>query len=194
MAGVVAAGMLWWIGRHTVEPIELKANGLILRHGDCRVALPVVEKRKLHLRADVAEIERRYLTFPDGEEVIDERIELPENVHFSKALNGTLETLFGADKIETVADNGRVAVYRCIKDHEKAFLVAALYRGRADLHLLYPLSEMLAELIRTCLMEGKRPKEPIIMNQTLQREPVALPETRWNEREIILQNLFEKEM
>ncbi len=168
MGGVVALGMLWWASRQSVEPVSLSAKGLVFRHDKCVWGVPVTSLRQEHLTADVLEIDRTSATLPDGEEIVQERVTMAPNYRFDKPADALVAALFHLQKPRTLWDNGRVLAVAGTLTDGREVRILAVYKGKADLTLLYPVPTGLFESLTTCLLKGDKPEGATVVNRVVE--------------------------
>ncbi len=192
---MVAVGALWWLNRHTPEMIGVTEKGLVLRHGACKTGLPATRIRYESLKADVLDIDRTLLTMPDGSVVVDERIHMPENDTFGKAVDAIVQAVFHLESLETVGDNGKAALYEGTTKEGRTFGIVAVYKGKADLELLYPLGSDLMKIVSECLLKGRKSEGPTIVNRVVESKRSGLPLlSDWNEKLFTLGIIVNKDM
>ncbi len=186
--------ILWRLSARTVAPIAFNERGMVLRGGPCTEAIPMRKLDRRHLTADVLDIERTFATMYDGSTIVDERISMPENYRFDKPLNELLGEIFHLDRVKSVADNGKAAIYEGVTKEGGSLRILAIYKGRYDLELLYPLRDGFYETVRRCLIEGKKRSGPDIVTRVVEEKEKKMPLSEWDEKLFQLGILVNKDM
>ena len=165
---------------------------MILRNGDCTAAIPIKRMQNERLRADALDIERTFATLYTGQIVVDEKITMPANYRFDKAIGAVVGEVFDLDAPKAVAENGKMALFEGERDG-RPFRVLAIFRGKYDLQLLYPIPDGLDKRIVACLIEGKKEKEPVVVNR-LEGDDARPPLSHWDEKLFTLGYIVNKDM
>ena|GEM_PF-2462953 len=190
----LAVLILWRLSSKSVPPISFNDRAMVLRQGRCTLALPLMRMEKRNLVADALTIDRTFATLYDGGTVVDERIAMPAHYTFGKALSGVISMIFDAQSIEKAAENGKMVLYRIETKDARRFDVLAVFRGKSDLELLYPLNDSLARTIQNCLIGGKKSEGPVVVNRVVEKNDAKLPLTRWSEKLFELDAIINKDM
>ena len=190
----VAAGViLWRLNSRVPAPVTVTEKGMVLRNGPCRETVPVGSVKFEHRTADVLDIRRAVMTLFDGSRLVDEKIDLPPQYHIDTPIHNLLAELFHRKAFKSVADNGKAALFEA-DDGETPLRVLAIYKGKHDLEMLYPLKEGLVETLTRCLIEGKKKEGPDIVNNIVEKETIPIPEPDWNEKLFTLEYIVNKDM
>ena len=186
--------ILWRLGSKSVPPISFNEKAMVLRNGKCVLALPLMRMEKRSLTADVLTIERTFATLYDGGTVVDERVTMPARHTFGKALSAVVSAIFGARSIEKRAENESMVLYALETEKGRRFDLLAVFKGKSDLELLYPLDDSLSQTVQSCLIEGKRPEGPVVVNRTVTAQSGEIPLADWNEKLFELDIVVNKDM
>lgn len=191
---VIALFILWRLSSRTVAPISFTEAGMLLQNGACRLHLPLKKIERESFTADVLSIERTIATFPNGYRVVDEKISMPENYTFGKALSAVVKAVFGLDDLQRVVENRKMVLFEGMGKNGEKLRILAVFKGKKDLELLYPLNDSFFLTIKRCLIEKREPKEPTVVNHVVGKEPQELPLTRWSQELFDLDILINKDM
>ena len=165
-----------------------------LQNGACRLYLPVKKLREEHMSADVLSISRTIATFPNGYRVVDEKITMPENYTFGKGISAVVQDIFGLTDLRSVDESGKMAIFEGKRADGGDFRVLAVFKGKYDLELLYPLNDTFYMTVKHCLIEKKAQKGATILNHTVSDDETPLPLSRWNQKLFDLDILVNKDM
>lgn len=155
--------------------------------------LPLKRVDRESFTADVLTIRREIVTFPNGYRVVDEKVSMPENYAFGKALSAVVRAVFGLKDVETLDENGKMAIFEGKRDGQ-VFRVLAVFKGKADLELLYPLNESFFLTIKRCLIDKSESEDPTVVNHVVDSDGAGLPLSRWDQNLFDLEILINKDM
>ena len=186
--------ILWRLNSRTPMPISFSEKGMILKYGQCREAIPMLHIERKEQSADTLTITRTYATLFDGDDLIDERITMPENYRFDKPLNELIAMIFHLESVKTLDDNGKAAILEGLLPDGERLRVLAIYKGKYDLELLYPLYSGLYDTLKRCLIEGKPKSGPDIINRVATQKSEKRIVSDWSEKLFTLDYIVNKDM
>jgi hypothetical protein len=190
----LAVLILWRLSSRTPPAVSFTEEAMVLRSGRCTLAIPMRRIETRHLVADALSIDRTFATLYNGYTLVDEKITMPSNYTFGKALEAVVSEVFHLQNLETLAQNGKMVLYEGRSENGKPMKVLAIFKGRADLELLYPIRDSFESMIRSCLIEGKKQKGPVVVNNVVEKEENGVPLSDWNENLFTLGILVNKDM
>ncbi|NPA28821.1 MAG: hypothetical protein GXO33_01390 [Epsilonproteobacteria bacterium] len=195
---LAAAAMLvlWRLASKTPPAISFDKQGMVLRNGTCQTLIPVKRLERQDTQADVVSISRHFATLYDGEVVVDEKITLPANNYFDKAVEAVVAEVFDLKNQKTTAQNGKMALFEGERDGEP-FAVLAIFKGKSDLELLYPLPNGLKGQVVDCLIEKKRAKEATVVNRVVEEGGASSTRPKlshWDDKLFSLGYIVNKDM
>jgi hypothetical protein len=190
----VAVVILWRLSSRSVPPVSFDETGMRLQSGDCRLHLPLKQMKSESFTADVLTIDRTIATLPNGYRLVDEKISMPENYTFGKALSALVEAVFGLKGVHTLLQNDKMVLFEERDPGERPFRVLAIYKGKHDLELLYPLNDSLVSTIGKCLIGKRKAEGPTILNHLAESDESPLPLSRWDQNLFDLDILVNKDM
>ncbi|WP_201353063.1 hypothetical protein [Hydrogenimonas urashimensis] len=191
----IAVIVLWRLSLKTPAAISFTQRGMLLQNGECRLHLPMEKIESENFQADALLVERTVATFPNGYRVVDEKVSMPENYTFGKAVSAMVRAVFGMKHLESVAENRKMVVYEGVLQDGRTMKVLAVFKGKKDLELLYPLNESFFLTIKRCLIDGKAAKEPTIVNHVIdESEDSLIPYAKWDQKLFDLDILINKDM
>jgi hypothetical protein len=190
----LAVMILWRLSSRTPPVVSFTEEAMVLRSGRCTLAIPMQRIEIRHLTADALAIDRTVATFFNGYRLVDEKVTMPANYTFGKAYNGVVAALFHLTKVEAVAQNGKMVLYRGVTEEGTPLKVLVIFKGKADLELLYPINDTFEEVVLSCLIKGEKKSGPDIVNRVVTPQNETLPFADWNENLFTLDILVDKDM
>ncbi len=186
-------GLLWYLNRHTVSTISFNDKKLIIQNGRCHLMWPLKNFYNEHFTADVLTIERTIATLENGDRIVDERVTMPANNTFGMAVSAVISHIFKLRHIETIERNLKMELFKATTPSDETFYILAIFKGKSDPEMLYPLSDKLIASLQRCLF-GKD-----ITLQPTDRENDAgqlsmLPLSEWNQKLFELDIIVNKDM
>ena len=178
----------------TPLPVSFNEKGMILKNGECREAIPMRRIERRELTADGLSITRTFATLYDGGELIDERVTMAENYRFDKPLNELIAMIFHLKNVKTLDDNGKAAILEGLLPDGRTLRLLAIYKGKFDLELLYPLQSGLYDTIKRCLIQGKPKTGPDIINRVVMSKTKKRILSDWNDKLFTLDYIVNKDM
>ncbi len=187
--------ILWRLNSRTPMPVSFSEKGMILKYGQCREAIPMLHIERKEQSADTLTIIRTYATLFDGDELIDERITMPNHYRFDKPLNELIAMVFHLKNVKILDDNGKAAILEGLLPDGERWRVLAIYKGKYDLELLYPLpGGGLYDTLKRCLIEGKPKTGPDIINRVVTQKSKKRILSDWSEKLFTLDYIVNKDM
>ena len=175
-------------------PVSFNEKGMILKNGQCREAIAMRKIERRELTADALSIMRTFATLFDGAKLIDERVTMPENYRFDKSLDQIIAMIFHLKRVKILDDNGKAAILEGELSDGRDFRVLAIYKGKFDLELLYPLESGLYDIMKRCMIDGKSKSGPDIVNHVFGDEKEKPIVSDWNEKLFSLEYIVNKDM
>ncbi len=183
----IAVFLLWRLNSTKKPPFSFSAGTLHIHAKGCSIDLPSLGSEDELV--DVLDLSRHFLKLPNGGRVVYERVDFPSTYDFAFPADAIVAKVFGFESYRVTGERGGVFFIEGKDYDNREFTVAAVSERGHRLQLLYPLGKMDAEIFEKCLIEGKKekfPKEPQI--------PESAIRPNWNESEIIIENMIEKDM
>ena len=175
-------------------PVSFNEKGMILKNGQCREAIAMRKIERRELTADALSITRTFATLFDGAKLIDERVTLPENYRFDKPLDQIIAMIFHLKRVNILNDNGKAAILEGELSDGRDFRVLAIYKGKFDLELLYPLESGLYDMMKRCLIDGNPKSGPDIINRVVMSKTKKRILSDWNDKLFTLDYIVNKDM
>ena len=191
---VLAVAILWRLSSRSIAPVTFTENSMFLRYGDCRLVLPLKRIERRHRTADALSIDRTFATLFNGYTLVDERVSMPENYTFGKATDAVVRAVFGLGSVESLAKNDKMEILEGVQANGAPLRVLAIFKGKSDLELLYPLNESLQNIVTQCLIEGKASEGATVLNHVVKEDDSEVPLSRWDQKLFELDILINKDM
>ncbi|WP_456450755.1 hypothetical protein [Hydrogenimonas sp.] len=191
---VLAVLILWRLSSRTPPAVSFNEEAMVLRQGECALAIPMKKIEIRHLTADALAIDRTFATFYNGYTLVDEKISMPAHYTFGQALDAVVSEVFRLKELKTLARNGKMALYEGLREDGTPLKVLAIFKGKSDLELLYPINDTFEETVRHCLIEGKKAQGPVVVNVVEGENDETLPLSDWNEKLFELELIVNKDM